>query len=168
MDNILIDRQKLEAALKDQRNLVKDQKLEISNLNKNRIHVAESAQQALAEKDSVIKDLEERLNKEQNVINIDWEDNPLELERSQEEVTACRKELENKDAEIAQLTKHRNELIQEAYEQKTSEASVCSSDGHKDAEIAKLKKTIQTQKDLLNLKKQEINLLTEQQDGYAA
>ena len=139
----------LESVLVHEQNLVRTKDAEITKLQKTTQHLRERLKAS------------ERMNAQlnsRNVISIDDD----ELEKTRKELNDAKKLLQTKDANIVQLSTQNNVLTVELKNLKTNGAHTNTSSLHHEKEIEKLTKKVNAQKQMLQVKQTEIDLLREQ------
>ncbi len=139
----------LESVLVHEQNLVRTKDAEITKLQKTTQHLREK----LKASERVTAQLNSR-----NVISIDDD----ELEKTRKELNDAKKLLQTKDANIVQLSTQNNVLTVELKNLKTNGAHTSTSSLDLEKEIEKLTKKVNAQKQMLQVKQTEIDLLREQ------
>ena len=143
------DMKNLESVLVHEQNLVRAKDAEITKLQK----MTHQLRERLKASERVNAQLNSR-----NVISIDDD----ELEKTKKELNDAKKVLQSKEANIVQLSTQNNMLTVELKNLKTNGAHTNSSSPDHEKEIEKLTKKVNAQKQMLQVKQTEIDLLREQ------
>ena len=131
--------------------------VELKNLKTNGAHTNSSSPDHEKEIEKLTKKVNAQLNS-RNVISIDDD----ELEKTRKELNDAKKLLQTKDANIVQLSTQNNVLTVELKNLKTNGAHTNTSSLDLEKEIEKLTKKVNAQKQMLQVKQTEIDLLREQ------